>query len=104
MERLITKLTFQLEIIIMQRKVKELSYRLAKIKKKKRISEKSEKSDHESITSFKHSFQNHEYRRQLFFFYQNEYYRDFNNPIYDEVNVDWHCHQRMMFILMMMIS
>jgi hypothetical protein len=34
MERLITKLTFQLEIIIMQRKVKELSYRLAKIKKK----------------------------------------------------------------------
>jgi hypothetical protein len=68
MERLITKLTFQLEIIIMQRKVKELSYRLAKIKKKKRISEKSEKSDHESITSFKHSFQNHEYRRQLFFF------------------------------------
>jgi len=36
MERLITKLTFQLEIIIMQRKVKELSYRLAKIKKKKK--------------------------------------------------------------------
>jgi len=36
MERLITKLIFQLEIIIMQRKVKELSYRLAKIKKKYR--------------------------------------------------------------------
>jgi hypothetical protein len=26
-----------------------------------------------------------------FFFYQNEYYGDFNNPICDEVNVDWHC-------------
>jgi len=54
MGRLISKLTFQLEIIIMQRKVKELSYWLAEMKK-----------------------------RIL------EYYRDFNNPICDEVNVNW---------------
>ena len=27
----------------------------------------------------------------ILFFYQNEYYGDFNNPIYDEVNVNWYC-------------
>jgi hypothetical protein len=58
MRRLISKLTFQLEIIIMQRKVKELSYRLAEMKK--RILEDHEKSDHESIINFKNSFQKYE--------------------------------------------
>jgi len=62
--------------------VEESSRQLVEMKKRKL--EEREKKDYESMTNFENHFKD-----TTSWFDWDEYHKDFSNPIYDEIYVDW---------------